>query len=108
VIGMTMAHRRLADIDAHVWVLCGDSELAEGSVWEAIEHAGAAGMAGMTVLVDVNRLGQTGETRHGWDVGAYERRFAAFGWNTSSSTATTSTRSTAPSTSPGVPAHRPP
>jgi transketolase len=79
-IGMTMAHR-LADIDAHVWVLCGDSELAEGSVWEAIEHAGTARMAGMTVLVDVNRLGQTGETRHGWDVGAYERRFAAFGWN---------------------------
>jgi transketolase len=81
-VGMTIAHRRLADIDAHVWVLCGDSELAEGSVWEAVEHAGAAGMAGMTVLVDVNRLGQTGETRHGWDVGAYERRFAAFGWNT--------------------------
>jgi transketolase len=81
-IGMTIAHRRLADIDAHVWVLCGDSELAEGSVWEAVEHAGAGGIAGMTVLVDVNRLGQTGETRHGWDVGAYERRFSAFGWNT--------------------------
>jgi transketolase len=80
-IGMTLAHRRLGDIDAHVWVLCGDSELAEGSVWEAVEHAGAAAMAGMTVLVDVNRLGQTGETRHGWDLGAYERRFAAFGWD---------------------------
>jgi transketolase len=80
-IGMTIAHRHLADIDAHVWVLCGDSELAEGSVWEAVEHAGAAGMASMTLLVDVNRLGQTGETRHGWDVGAYEQRFAAFGWD---------------------------
>ncbi len=80
-VGMTMAHRRLADIDAHVWVLCGDGELAEGSVWEAVEHAGTAAMAGMTVLVDVNRLGQTGETRHGWDVAAYEQRFAAFGWN---------------------------
>ncbi len=81
-IGMTIAHRRLADLDAHVWVLCGDGELAEGSVWEAVEHAGSAGLAGMTVLVDVNRLGQTGETRHGWDVDAYDRRFAGFGWNT--------------------------
>lgn len=81
-VGMTLAHRRLASLDAHVWVLCGDGELAEGSTWEAVEHAGTAGLAGLTALVDVNRLGQTGPTRHGWDIEAYERRFAAFGWTT--------------------------
>ena len=81
-VGMTIAHRCLGDSDAHVWVLCGDGELAEGSVWEAVEHAGTADLVGMTVMVDVNRLGQTGETRHGWDVDSYGRRFAAFGWNT--------------------------
>lgn len=81
-VGMTLAHRRLDSIDAHVWVLCGDGELAEGSTWEAVEHAGTAGLAGMTALIDVNRLGQTGPTRHGWDTDAYARRFSAFGWAT--------------------------
>lgn len=81
-IGMTLAHRCLDDLDAHVWVLCGDGELAEGSIWEAVEHAGAARLGGMTALLDINRLGQTGETRHGWDLDAYVQRFAAFGWNT--------------------------
>ena len=79
--GLATAHR-LAEVgDAHVWVLCGDGELAEGAVWEAVEHAGTARLAGMTAVVDVNRLGQTGPTRHGWDVDAYCRRFAAFGWD---------------------------
>jgi transketolase len=79
--GMVAAHR-LGDVGgAHVWVLCGDGELAEGAVWEAVEHAGSSLLAGMTAIVDVNRLGQTGPTRHGWDVDAYRRRFAGFGWD---------------------------
>lgn len=81
-VGMAIAHRCLDSLDAHVWVLCGDSELAEGAIWEAVEHAGTAGLAGLTALIDVNRLGQTGETRHGWDTEDYERRFGAFGWAT--------------------------
>lgn len=81
-VGIALAGRRLDRVPYHVWVLCGDSELAEGSIWEAAEHAGEEGLANLTVIVDVNRLGQRGPTRHGWDTGAYARRFGAFGWHT--------------------------
>ncbi|WP_336206120.1 transketolase [Nonomuraea sp. LPB2021202275-12-8] len=80
-VGVAMAGR-LEHMPYQVWVLCGDSELAEGSIWEAAEHAGNEGLANLTLIVDVNRLGQRGPTRHGWDVGAYARRFGAFGWHT--------------------------
>ncbi|GAA3230437.1 transketolase [Nonomuraea helvata] len=80
-VGVAMAGR-LERLPYRVWVLCGDSELAEGSIWEAAEHAGCEGLANLTVIVDVNRLGQRGPTRHGWDTGAYARRFGAFGWHT--------------------------
>ncbi|WP_049572854.1 transketolase [Nonomuraea sp. SBT364] len=80
-VGVAMAGR-LERMPYQVWVLCGDSELAEGSVWEAAEHAGSEGLSNVTLIVDVNRLGQRGPTRHGWDLGAYARRFGAFGWHT--------------------------
>lgn len=80
--GIATAHRLSGAPDARVWVLCGDSELAEGSNWEAIEHAASAELSGLIAIVDVNRLGQTGPTRHGWDTDAYARRFEAFGWDT--------------------------
>ncbi|MEV4579750.1 transketolase [Nonomuraea jabiensis] len=80
-VGLAMAGR-LERMPYRVWVLCGDSELAEGSIWEAAEHAGCEGLANLTAIVDVNRLGQRGPTRHGWDTGAYARRFGAFGWHT--------------------------
>ncbi|MEV0996429.1 transketolase [Nonomuraea sp. NPDC050202] len=80
-VGVAMAGR-LERVPYRVWVLCGDSELAEGSIWEATEHAGSEGLANLTAIVDVNRLGQRGPTRHGWDTGAYARRFGAFGWHT--------------------------
>jgi transketolase len=82
-VGLALAARDLDHTDARTWVLCGDSEMAEGSVWEAIEHAGWTELSNLTAIVDVNRLGQTGPTRHGWDVAAYQRRFAAAGWHTS-------------------------
>jgi transketolase len=63
-------------------VLCGDTEMAEGSVWEAAEHAGHEHLDNLTVIVDVNRLGQRGPTRHGHDLDAYARRFQAFDWHT--------------------------
>jgi transketolase len=81
-VGMALAAARLEHAPYHVWVLCGDSELAEGSMWEAFEHAGYEGLDNLTAIVDVNRLGQRGETRHGWDTGAYARRIGAFGWHT--------------------------
>jgi transketolase len=56
--------------------------MAEGSMWEAFEAAGHHGLDNLTAIVDVNRLGQTGETMHGWDLDAYARRVGAFGWHT--------------------------
>ncbi|MFB9466739.1 transketolase [Streptomyces cinereospinus] len=81
-VGIALAGRRLDRTDYRVWVLCGDSELAEGSVWEAAEHAAYEHLDNLVAIVDVNRLGQRGPTRHGHDLDAYARRFQAFGWHT--------------------------
>ncbi|MGW4023719.1 transketolase [Streptomyces sp. NPDC005009] len=81
-VGIALAGKRLDHADYRVWVLCGDSELAEGSVWEAAEHAAYENLDNLTLIVDVNRLGQRGPTRHGHDLDAYARRFQAFGWHT--------------------------
>ncbi|MFH9859464.1 transketolase [Streptomyces sp. NPDC017202] len=81
-VGIALAGKRLDHSDHRVWVLCGDSEMAEGSVWEAAEHAGHEHLDNLTVIVDVNRLGQRGPTRHGHDLDAYARRFQAFDWHT--------------------------
>lgn len=51
-------------------------------MWEAAEHAAYENLDNLTVIVDVNRLGQRGPTRHGHDLDAYARRFQAFGWHT--------------------------
>lgn len=81
-VGIALSGKRLERTGYRVWVLCGDSELAEGSVWEAAEHAAYEHLDNLTVIVDVNRLGQRGPTRHGHDLDAYARRFQAFGWHT--------------------------
>ncbi|MFJ9967063.1 transketolase [Streptomyces avermitilis] len=81
-VGIALSGKRLERTGYRVWVLCGDSELAEGSVWEAAEHAGFEHLDNLTAIVDVNRLGQRGPTRHGHDLDAYARRFQAFGWHT--------------------------
>ncbi len=81
-VGIALAGKRLDHNGYRVWVLCGDSELAEGSVWEAAEHAAYENLDNLTAILDVNRLGQRGPTRHGHDLDAYARRFQAFGWHT--------------------------
>src|SRR6201996_7816310 len=81
-VGLAMTGKSLDQLPYRVWVLCGDGELAEGSMWEAAEQAGSAQLDNLTVIVDVNRLGQRGPTRHGWDTAAYAARFRAFGWHT--------------------------
>ncbi|MGW8065474.1 transketolase [Streptomyces ziwulingensis] len=81
-VGIALSGKRLDRTDYRVWVLCGDSEMAEGSVWEAAEHAGYEHLDNLTVIIDVNRLGQRGPTRHGHDLDAYARRFRAFDWHT--------------------------
>ena len=50
-------------------------------MWEAFEHAAFAGLDNLTAVIDVNRLGQTRETMHGWDLDVYSRRLRAFGWH---------------------------
>ena len=81
-VGVALAGKRLDQLDYRTWVLCGDSEMAEGSMWEAFEEASFNGLDNLTAIIDVNRLGQSGETRHGWNLDAYERRAQAFGWHT--------------------------
>ncbi|MER6980679.1 transketolase [Streptomyces carpinensis] len=81
-VGIALAGKRLDHADYRVWVLCGDSEMAEGSIWEAAEAAGYEHLDNLTVILDVNRLGQRGPTRHGHDLDAYARRFRAFDWHT--------------------------
>lgn len=81
-LGIAMNARFLDRLPYRTYVLLGDSEMAEGSQWEAIEAAAFHELDNLTAIVDVNRLGQRGETMHGWDLDAYARRFAAFGWET--------------------------
>ncbi len=80
-VGMALAGKRLDRTGARVWVICGDSEMAEGSMWEAAEHAAFYELDNLTAVVDVNRLGQRGETMHGWDLSSYSERLRAFGWH---------------------------
>jgi transketolase len=80
-VGVAVAGKELDRLPYRVWVLCGDSEMAEGSIWEAFQHAGWAGLDNLTAIVDVNRLGQTRETMIGWNMDGYRERAEAFGWN---------------------------
>jgi transketolase len=80
-VGMALAAKYLERLPTRVWVLCGDSEMAEGSMWEAFEHASHLGLDNLTAIIDVNRLGQRGETMVGWDLDTYSARATAFGWN---------------------------
>jgi transketolase len=81
-VGLAWTAKRLDRLPYRVWVLCGDSELAEGSMWEAFELAGYERLDNLIAIVDVNRLGQRGPTRYQWDTATYARRLRAFGWST--------------------------
>jgi transketolase len=80
-VGMALAGKRLDRLPFRVWVICGDSEMAEGSMWEAAEHAAFYELDNLTAIIDVNRLGQRGETMHGWDLSSYSNRLRSFGWH---------------------------
>ena len=81
-VGIALAGRRLDRLPYRTWVLCGDSEMAEGSMWEAFAHAAYERLDNLTAIIDVNRLGQTGPTRYEWDLSSYSQRLHAFGWHT--------------------------
>jgi len=78
-VGVALAGKRLLRAPFHVWVVVGDSESAEGSIWEALDLAGHEGLENVTAILDVNRLGQRGPTELEWDTEAYASRVKAFG-----------------------------
>src|SRR5438876_826925 len=78
-VGVALAGQYLDKLPFHVWVLCGDSELAEGSIWEAVDKAGHYKLGNLTAIWDINRLGQRGETEYGWHLDTYRRRVESFG-----------------------------
>ncbi len=80
-VGMALAAKYLERLPSRVWVVCGDSELAEGSIWEAFEHAAHYELDNLTAILDVNRLGQRGETMVGWNLDVHAERARAFGWH---------------------------
>ena len=81
-LGMALNAKYLDRLPYRSYVLLGDSEMAEGSQWEAIELAAYYKLDNLVGIIDVNRLGQRGETMYGRDLGAYEKRVSAFGWET--------------------------
>jgi transketolase len=78
-VGVALAGKYLDQIPYRVWVLCGDSEMAEGSIWEALDKASYYQLSNLIAMVDVNRLGQRGPTELQWNLDAYARRAEAFG-----------------------------
>lgn len=79
--GMALANR-LDERNNHCYVLMGDSELTEGSIWEAAEIAAYYKLNTLIGIVDCNRLGQSTETIHGYHAQRYAQKFEAFGWKT--------------------------
>jgi transketolase len=78
-VGVALAGKYLDHLPYRVWVLCGDSEMAEGSIWEAFDRASYYRLSNLIAIVDVNRLGQRGPTELEWNLDAYARRAEAFG-----------------------------
>jgi transketolase len=79
--GMALDGKYLDKMSFHVWVLLGDSEMAEGSVWEAFNNISFYKLDNLTAILDMNRLGQRGETQLAWNSEAYAERARAFGWH---------------------------
>ncbi len=80
-VGIGLAGKYLDKLPYHIWVLLGDSEMAEGSIWEAFDHATHYKLDNLVAILDCNRLGQRGETELGWNTAAYQARANGFGWN---------------------------
>ena len=81
-VGLALNAKYLDKLNYRTYVLLGDSEMAEGSQWEAMQIAAHYKLNNLVGIIDVNRLGQRGETMYGHDLSAYEKRISAFGWET--------------------------
>jgi transketolase len=80
-VGMALNTKYLDKSGNNIFVLMGDGEVAEGSVWEAAEIASYYKLDNLIGIVDVNGLGQSQRTMYGHDTEVYRRRFEAFGWH---------------------------
>ncbi len=80
-VGMALNGKYLDQLPYRVWVVLGDSEIAEGSIWEAADKASHYQLDNLIGILDMNRLGQRGETALGWHGEIYAARFHAFGWH---------------------------
>src|SRR5438445_3926006 len=78
-VGVALAGRKLDQLPYHVWTLTGDSELAEGSIWEGLDKAGYHAPSELTAIFDINRLGQRGPTEYEWQTDVYRDRVQGFG-----------------------------
>jgi len=81
-MGMALADKRLKKNSNQTYVLLGDGELEEGSVWEAINLASYYNLDNLIAIVDVNRLEQDGQTVLGHDLQTLSLRFSSFNWQT--------------------------
>ncbi|HEU5368127.1 MAG TPA: transketolase [Ktedonobacterales bacterium] len=79
-VGVALSGKYLEKRPYRIWVVLGDSEMAEGSVWEAFDHANHYQLGNLIAILDMNRLGQRGETMYGWNAHVYAERARAFGW----------------------------
>lgn len=79
-VGIALAAKQLEGRALRVWTLLGDSEMSEGSVWEAFDHARHYALGNLVAILDMNRLGQRGPTPLGWNGAAYVARAESFGW----------------------------
>jgi len=81
-VGMALNAKYVDKLPYRTFVLLGDSEMAEGSQWEAIQIAAHYHLDNLVGIMDVNRLGQRGETMYGHNLDAYKKRVSSFGWKT--------------------------
>lgn len=80
-VGMAYSAKYFDKLPNRIWTLLGDSEMAEGSVYEAMALAGHYKLDNLIAIVDMNRLGQRGTTMLEWHGDIYSQRANAFGWH---------------------------
>ncbi len=81
-LGMALNAKYIDGLPYATYILLGDSEMSEGSQWEALQLAAHYRLDNLIGIIDVNRLGQRGQTMYGHDLSAYEKRISSFGWET--------------------------
>ncbi|MGD9849886.1 MAG: transketolase [Nitrospirales bacterium] len=80
-VGISLNNKYLDHTSARTYVVLGDGESAEGSVWEAADIAHHFQLDNLCAIVDINRLGQSDPTMLQHDLKAYQARWEGFGWN---------------------------